>query len=338
MKMKTTTLALPVCLLLSSIVSLAQADNSNEKVLPEAYFKAELSAIQFDLPAYKDGFGVVDLAPVSGAYFSKGEKQDGEAITLTGGAITDYAINAVDGLLFFEGSSFYSQSDESYSELLGSDGAGNRIRFALFDGSDGYNSSSANPLHYQLKSDLEYFGANLAVGIANQAFGWNMRYQVGPQFLWLNQDYKLYGSSPTDASSRYNRHETLDTNYFGLRMGITAEHAISEKMNFEGGLGLAALRMNTDYNASDARLAGGGSSLSRSLNEDTYGADLKLALRYAFTPSVELGLNFGLSYLDKTPEIIHATGATGNGSFVPARLDTDQVLVKQTGIEFKTVF
>jgi hypothetical protein len=254
--MRMPTLRLSLCLLLSCIVSPVHADEQTAIGLPGGYVEVDLSLVKFDLPGYKDGFGVVGLAPVSGPFFSKSEHQDGKAITLTGGAITDYAIEAVDGLLFFEVSGFYSQSDESSSELLGSDGDGNRIRFGLFNGSNGYNSNSASPLHYRLKSDLEYFGANLAVGIANQAFGWNMRYQVGPQFLWLNQDYKLYGSSPTDASSFYNRDETLDSKYFGLRMGVTAEHAISEKLNFEAEIGLAALSMDTDYDGRDDRSLG----------------------------------------------------------------------------------
>jgi hypothetical protein len=335
---KTPALALPFSLLLSSLSSLALAANVAEDAAQGGYFKVDLGAVRFDLPGYKDGFGVVNLAPVSGPFLTKGENQNGEALTLTGGVVTQYPIDLVDGLLFFEGSAFYSQSDESYSTQLGSDSAGNAIRFGLFNGSNGYNSDSSRPLNYRLKSELEYLGGHLAVGVQHQAAGWNMRYQVGPQFLSLNQDYKLYGSNPSFATSFYNRHETLDTDYVGLRFAVSGDHALSEKLHVEIGLGLSALAMDADYDGTDDREFGGGSSLSRSLHETTYGADLKLALRYAFTPTLEVGLNLGLNYLDKVPEIVHATGATGNATFVPARLDTSHMLVQQTGIELRKLF
>lgn len=329
----------PNCLiLLATLAGPVLSAGMTEETVQGGYLKVDLSAATFDLPGYKDGFGVVNLAPVSGPFLSKAEDQSGEALSMTAGWITDYPIEQVDGLLFFEGSAFYSRSDESYSTLLGSDSAGNNIRLALFNGSNGFNSNAFNPLSYMLKSELNYFGGNLAVGIQNQAFGWKMRYQLGPQLLRLNQDYKLFGTNPTFSDSTYNRHETLDTDYLGLRLGMSGTRMLGEKLLIEAGVGVAALKMDSDYQGTDVRSTGGGSSLSRGLDERTYGVDLKLALRYALTPSFSIGLNYGLSYLDKVPEIVHATGATGNGTFVPARLETGHMLMQHAGIELSHAF
>lgn len=335
---KTSALMLPICLMLSSFASQAQAMTDIEDGGQGGYFKVDVGAVRFDLPGYKDGFGVVGLAPVSGPYLTKGENQSGEALTLTGGVVTQYPIDLVDGLLFIDGSAFYSQSDESFSTLLGSDGAGNNIRFALLNGSNGFNSSSAFPLHYRLKSELEYFGGTLAIGIQNQANGWTMRYQVGPQILRLKQDFKLFGTNTTNSSNVYNRHETLDTDYLGLRLALSGSRAVTEKLHFSTTIGVAALAMDSHYQAADERTGGGDSSLSRSLDTSTYGADLKLALRYALTPQFTVGVSYGLNYLDKVPEIVHATGATGNGTFVPARLDTGHMLMQNAGIELTQRF
>lgn len=329
----TPALTLPTCLLVGCFASQAMAVNGTDETAQGGYFNVAAGTVRFDLPGYKDGFGVVGLAPVSGPLLTKAENQSGESLTLTGGMVTQYPIDFVDGFLFFEGSAFYSQSDESYSSQLGSDSNGNNIRFALFNGSNGYNTTAATPANYRLKSELDYFGGHLAIGVQTTIAEWDTRYQVGPQIIKLKQDFTLLGNNPNFVGSFYNRKETLDTDYLGLRFAVSGARALTEKLRVEAGIGISLLSMDTDYDGADEPGFGGGSSLSRSLNESTYAADLKLALHYAFTPQSTVGISYGLNYLDMVPEIIHATGATSNGTFVPTRLGTGHMLMQQTGIE-----
>ena len=55
-----------VSLVATAGINTAQAaDPINNK----SYFNTELGAVFFNIPEYKDGFGVVGLAPVSGPFF-----------------------------------------------------------------------------------------------------------------------------------------------------------------------------------------------------------------------------------------------------------------------------
>ena len=184
MNIKTTpALTLPTCLLVGCFASQAMAVNDSKEAAQGGYFNVAAGTVRFDLPGYKDGFGVVGLAPVSGPFLTKGENQSGESLSLTGGIVTNYPIDVVDGLLFFEGSAFYSQSNESYSSQLGADSDGNNIRFALFNGSNGYNTTAATPANYRLKSELDYFDGQLAIGVQTKIAEWDTRYQVGPHII-----------------------------------------------------------------------------------------------------------------------------------------------------------
>lgn len=324
-----------VSLVATAGINTAQAaDPINNK----SYFNTELGAVFFNIPEYKDGFGVVGLAPVSGPFFTKAGDQVGASIKLTAGTLTDLRVESVDGLVFFEASGFYSKSDENFNSTLGSDSAGNNIRFALFNGANGYNSSNANPLNYELKSEIDYYGATASVGVEVKKLDWTFRTQIGPQFRRLNQDYTLRGTNPTNSTSFYNRDESLKTNYLGGRLAVSTSKDLSEKLSFSSVIGFSLLNMRADYKGIDDRAFVGGSSLKQNLHKTTYGADLTVGAKYNFTPAIEFGVNLSVDYLNKVPEIVHATGARANATFVPGYLDTSYMWANSVRTEVKIRF
>ena len=96
--------------------------------------------------------------------------------------------------------------------------------------------------------------------------------------------------------------------------------------------------MRTDYKGIDVFYLGGGSSLKQNLHKTTYGADLTVGAKYNFTPAIEFGVNLSVDYLNKVPEIVHATGGTANATFVPGYLDTSYMWANSVRTEVKIRF
>ncbi len=334
-KPRTTIYALPFLFLFLIISS---ATLKAENAADNAYFSAELGAVFFDLPEYQDGYGVVGLEPVSGPYFAEADDHNGSSLTLTGGILTDKHIDWLNSTVFLEASGFYSKSNENANATLGSDPDGNNIRFALFDGSNGFNSSDGGPLNYKLRSEIDYYGVRLDLGLESELGSWTIRTQVGPQLLRLKQDYTLYGVSINDPNSTYNRYESLDSRYRGIRFAVSADKHFTNQFSVETELGISALALRTRYKGQDEHYSDGQSQQNHSLHKGTYSADLKLAARYQVTPAVAFGLNIATTYINDVPEIKHATGATSNNTFVPSSLDTDTMLVTTVGVELTSTF
>lgn len=326
--------ALATCFLSGSVIANETKSALNEKV----YVDISVGITRFDLPGYQDGFGVVGLSPVSGPFFDKAEQQNGQSIALVTGILTDYRIDALDSNVFFEGSVFYSHDNKQFESTLGPDGDGNSIRFALFNGANGYNSSNADPLNYKLRATLDYYDVNINIGVETKKSGWTIKTSVGPQFLKLNQEYRLQGTNLVNSASFYNREESLDALYRGIRLALSTSKDLSTKWSVDGGVGLSALAMRSRFRGVDEHYTTSGSSLSYQLNDSTYGIDLTIGARYRFTPSTSLGVNFGASYLDKVPKIVHPTGSTSFATFVPGFLDTDHMLTRTISMELKMLF
>lgn len=330
-----TTYTLPFLFLFLIISSAAP---KAENAMDDAYFSAELGAVFFDLPEYQDGYGVVGLEPVSGPYFAEADDHNGSSLKLTGGIVTDKHINWLNSSVFLEASGFYSKSNENANATLGSDPDGNNIRFALFDGSNGFNSSDGFPLSYKLRSEVDYYGARLDLGLESKLDSWTVRTQIGPQLLRLKQDFSLRGVANNTPTSTYNRDETLDSRYRGIRFAISADKQFTNQFSVETELGISPLALRTRYKGQDEHYSEGKSELRRSLHKGTYSADLKLAARYQVTSAVALGINIATTYINDVPEIKHATGATSNNTFVPGSLDTDTMLVTTVGLELTASF
>jgi hypothetical protein len=288
------------------------------------YFNAEIGAVFYDLPDYKDGFGVVSLAPVSGPYLVDGGKQTGAALTLGGGFVTNRTVRFMNGTLFFDVSANYGSSEEKSNTTLGSDPSSNTIRFGLFNGSNGYNSSDAFPLNYLLISDIVMYSINPSIGVESRRGAWIIRTQAGPYLVRLNQNYVLRGTNPSSSTSFYNRDEALDTKYNGIRVALSgSKKSAGSKMTINAAVGLSVFSMKANYHGFDDREGGGGSSLTRSISKTAVGVDAKLGFVYPFWRGWQIGASLSVNYLNKIPAIVHATGATGNGSFVPASLKTE---------------
>ncbi len=305
----------------------AVASEVSSEPAKKAYLKADAGAVLFDLPKYEDGWGVVGLAPVSGPFFSKSGNQVGVIGGLTGGLVTDYSPSFLDGFVFFEASGSYGRSKRDYSSTLGSDSAGNNIRFGLFNGSNGFNSSNAAPVTYRLNSDIEYSNFVFSTGIEAEKGAWKVRYQFGPQWIILNQTFELRGNLVATPSTFYNRDESLNTNYYGGQAGISLSRAVYEHLFLNLEADISLLKMETRYSGTDARTGGGGSSLALNLDKIAYSPHATVGIRYQIRSNVELGLNVNYNYLSKAPKIVHATGSTAFGNFVPASLTTQSASI-----------
>ena len=69
-----------------------------------------------------------------------------------------------------------------------------------------------------------------------------------------------------------------------------------------------------------------------------FSVDLTVGASYVFASATEIGIKIATSYLDKVPEIVHPTGSTGAGNFVPASLKTDHMVTTTVGIEWTVPF
>ena len=208
-------------------------------------------------------------------------------------------------------------------------GVGQRYGWVVFDNSTGFGTADTDTLSTDIDRDFKFFGVNLVAGVPVATFsGFSVKALVGPSYKRLDEKTRAFGglfdAAGTFLGTFTTLNETIDTDYIGGTIGLTAEGSIAPSW----ALGLEGLF--SMYNA-DARYRGnytdsGGRNLSRQLYRgfNAHGANLAVDLQYQITTNISIGMSVKGEYLSEMPQMSYGSVPTDAAAGV-LRIDGERL-------------
>ena len=227
----------------------------------------------------------------------------------------------------------YLDAQTSTNSAFLDPGAGTRFGWEAFDTAGGFGTNDGNTLTTRVDRDVALHSLDLLLHQDYQLYGQNrLTLYAGASLRRLEQDFDVFGQISTSVTMR----ESLNTDYYGGKLGMSTRRPVRAGWMFEGDCGIGLYGASSDYVGNYADSTPSDISRTRSSSDFAVNPYATLKLTKPIRPNAFISGYTTAEYLNYVPQMEYGELGTPP-SAGSVRMDGDEMTSLVLGLNLTFV-